>query len=459
MSATKTLVTFRFENTRGSDVFFRELTVDGLVVRIFAATSDATGKVTRVFEKRGHRFADEASATAGLERLLAEARRNFKAERKLERQAPARAEGLGATARNPALEAAVSANRADGGAARVYADWLSSQGDVRGELAALLQADEQAEVAQWLSENADRVLGAHDVRLGDEVYDLQWTNGFLDQVSLRRGRHGGADTDLAELTASVLRLPVATFLRRVRFGLASYESDNDWSATMEAVTSAPQVAQLTTLLFNDYTYEDCEISWTPFGDFSGAWQKLPALEHLHIRSGEGGTLGELVLPRLKRFVRESGGLGTEELDSILRARWPALEHLEVWTGSTTYGAVATLDRVQPLFDGTSTPALDSFGLVNCEFVHECLEPLARSKLLPRLRRLDLSKGALQDRDVDVLLKHADAFRHLVVLDLRENQLEEGVARIAAVLPNARLGEQREPYDDDDEGQRYTAVGE
>jgi uncharacterized protein (TIGR02996 family) len=458
MSATKTVVTYRFENRRSSDVFFRELTVDGLVLRIYAAVTDAAGTTTRVFEKRGERFKDEAAAKAGLERLLSEARRNFKAEQRLERQVSARPEGLAPAASNPALEAAVRANRADGGAARVYADWLSSQGDVRGELAALLQADKQAEAKQWLADNADRVLGEHDVRLDDLVHGLEWTNGFLDQVSLRGSRYGTPGIDLAGLTASVLRLPVAAFLRRLRFGLASYASDNDWSTTMEAVTSSPLAAQLTTLLFNDYTVEDCEISWTAFGDFSGAWERLPALEHLHIRSGAGGTLGDLVLPGLKRFVRESGGLAQAELDSIFAARWPALEHLEVWTGSDEYGAQATVDSLRPLFEGANTPALRSLGLVNCQLVHECLEPLARSKVLPRLERLDLSKGALMDRDVDLLLKHALAFRHLAVLDLRENLLEQGGARIAEVLPNALVGDQRELYDDGGDD-RYTAVGE
>lgn len=460
MSELKTVVTVRFETMRPDALFFREVTLDGPTVRVFAATSSTGGKVTRVFERRGERFDDPAKATAAFERLLTEARKNFKKEQRLERQVPRREFGLSPVADNPSLEAGIRANRDDAADARVYADWLQSHGDLRGELAALFQSGKEEAARAWLDENADRVLGLHDQRLHDEVYDLEFTNGFLDQVSLRRSRAYARQqqTDLGELTAAVLALPFTSLLRRLRFGLASYESDNDWTSTMEAVASSKRASQLTTLRFDDYMSEDCELSWTAFGDFSAAWPRLPALEHLHVRSGEGGTLGELVLPRLKRFVRESGGLGDEELRAIVKARWPALEHLEVWTGREEYGAQATVERLQPLFDGEGTPALKSFGLVNCEFVHECLEPLARSRLLPRLTRLDLSKGALQDRDVDELLRHASAFAHLAELDLSENQLtDESLGRISEALPNAIVSEQQDLYDD--EGHRYTAVGE
>lgn len=452
---TRTLVTHRFENVRAGVVLTREVTRDGLKVRVLAASSRA-GKV-QVLERWAQRFSDEAQAAAALERALGEARRNFKAEQRLERVVPLRDEGLGVVAENPELEERVRVGR-DAESARVYADWLQSQADVRGELAALFQAGKDDAAKVWLDENADRVLGEHDVRLHAEVYDLGWHHGFLDGASLRRSQHVDDPEPLDSVTKSFLELPFTRLLRRLTFGLASYDSPNDWTATMKAVTQSNQAKQLTSLSFSDFTSEDGELSFVPFGDFSSAWPSLPSLEQLLVRSGAGGTLGALRLPSLRRFVRVSGGLSAGELESITQATWPALEHLEVWTGQDEYGAEATVDLLEPLFVGANTPSLTSLGLVNCEVVHECLEPLARSKLLPRLKRLDLSRGALQDRDVDTLLKHAGAFAHLELLDLCTNQLgDEGVARIKEVLPKASLYDQREQYDDDDT--RYAAIGE
>jgi hypothetical protein len=56
---------------------------------------------------------------------------------------------------------------------------------------------------------------------------------------------------------------------------------------MQAVTDWEHADQIRSLRFNDYTPEDCEISWTAFGDFATAWAKLPNLEVLEIRAGQG----------------------------------------------------------------------------------------------------------------------------------------------------------------------------
>lgn len=455
MTATKTLVTIRLENVRPGFRYRRDFTLDGRTLRIHA-TRQKDSEPEQVMERGGERYATPEEAAARLEVLLTEARRSLKTEQRIETQVPVRPEGLAPAAENAELEAAVRAKR-DDASAKVWADWLQAHGDLRGELAALFQSGRETAARAFLEENADRFLGDDDLRLHDEVYDLQFVNGVLDGLSLRRtnvyNRKGAV---LGDLTRAILALPITRLVRRLRFGLARYESDNDWTDTMRAVAESKQAPFLTSLRFDDYHSEDCEISWTPTGDFSFAWKALPALEELVIRSGQSGTYGTIDLPSLKRFTRISGGLGQDELDAIASARWPKLEHLEVWTGQDNYGAAATVGLLERFFDGANTPALTSFGLVNCEIVHECLEPLARSKLLPKLKRLDLSRGVLQDGDVELLLAHAAAFRHLEVLDLSENQLENGGERITAALPNAVVAKQREIYE---EGQRYSALGE
>lgn len=450
------LVVFRFENPRPPEVFFRELTLDGRTVRVFAGRAPQTTPSTpsHVYDRHGERYATADEARAAFEQLVAEASANFKSKRHDVRVVDApKQPGLAAAAVNAELEGAFE-RTFDESAARVLADWLTSQGDPRGELAALFQQARPDAAKAFLATHAERLFGELEVHFDSELYDFTWRNGFLDGASLaRRAYH--SRTVLSELTRDFLALPIARFVTKLRFGLASFESDNDWSETLRAVAESARAPFLRELRFDDYTYEDCELSWTAFGDFSPYWAKLPALEHLHIRSGEGGTLGDLVLPNLKTFIRESGGLAETEIRSILRAGWPKLERLDVWFGSENYGAEGTVELIQPLLNGAVPASLKHLGLVNAEFAPELLRELLTSKVLAQLEVLDLSKGVLLDGDVQVLLDQADRVKHLKRLDLSENQLETSVEALRAALPNVVVDGQREG----DEGERYVAVGE
>ncbi len=367
-------------------------------------------------------------------------------------------------AESPELEAAFAARR-DASSAQVYADWLQAHGDARGELAALVRGDSVV-APEWLGANADLLLGSPPLKVGEQLRGLRFEHGFLVGASLRGSsrwllRPEDEGAPLHELTRQFLELPLARFVRRLRFGVPS-RRDVDWARTLEVVTRSRQAPTILELSFDDYTHEDNELSWTPFGDFSSAWSKLPSLEHLHIRSGEGGTLGPLDLPNLRTFIRESGGLAASELADIQRAHWPKLERLDLWTGQAAYGAQASVDLLAPFFRGDGLPALRRFGLINCEFVHDAIEPLAHSPLLKRLRHLDLSGGVLTNAEVPLFLRLAEAFRHLEVLDLSQNQLgPQSDERLAALCGKVILDEQRYQPGDDGEEQaaRYTAVGE
>lgn len=443
------LVTTRFENTRDGVIFFREVTWDGRVVRINAGrSSQQTPQVVdQTFQKSGEKFTTADEARAAFERHVTTEQGNFKTHATTVTFLP-QLEGQAKHVSNPELEAAFehaqpSAREA---AAQVYADWLQGQGDLRGELA--------AQGPSFLERHASALLGEADAALGSELLDLKWSHGFLVGATLKRARYDST-TDLAKLTAEFLALPIARFVTELRFGLASFESDNDWTETLAAVANSPRGAAMTRLCFDDYTSEECEISWTPFGDFAPFWSKLPALEWLHIRSGAGGTLGALDLPNLKTFIRESGGLSEGELRSIIDAKWSKLERLDVWFGSDNYGAEGSVELIQPLLDRRGIERVTHLGFVNCEFSSELLVATVQSKVLKQLKVLDFSKGILGDADVEVLLKNVDRLKHLERLDLSQNLIED-VERVKAVLPNAVVDDQR---DDDDGEYRYCAVGE
>jgi hypothetical protein len=352
------------------------------------------------------------------------------------------------------FEASLFKQRDDVQTWRVYADLLQASGDVRGELISLALKDEAAAQKKIDAIKAD-LLTPELVKNTDQVYGLKWKYGHLERASLK-GLYDG-EVSLEDLTRSLLSRPITKFIRTLQFGLASYESDNDWSETFSIVADAEQGKTLEELLFNDYTYEDSEISWTAFGDFSPFWKKVPNLRTLHIRSGEGGELGDIDLPELRMFVRESGGLARAEIAQICKARWPKLEHLEIWFGQDNYGGDSTPDDVADILAGRGLPALKHLGLVNGEFPNDLIEPVAKSAVLPRLTSLSFAKSTLDDAGAETLLKHAAAFKHLKAIDLTENYLSaEAIQRVQAVLPSADTSKQRT---DDDPEYRYSVVGE
>ncbi len=449
----------RFENERGGVLYFRDVVWDGRRVRVDAGSTHlGTGEHHR-YEKSGNCFETAEAAAAAFDALVAHQRKSARwaTQKPTESLVEADEDRPPLVAENAALEAAVLAGSP--GAPGVLADWLQSQGDARGELAALVVAG--VDVAGWLTTHGARVFGDLDVKLDSELRGLTFRDGFLDGVSLRRS---GMDstTDLPTMTAAFLAMPVCRFLTSLRFGLASFESDNSWTKTIAAVTASPRAGQIRSLSFDDYTSEDCELSWTPFGDFSEAWDQLPALEHLLVRAGGDGQLGDIALPSLRSFERATGGLATAEFDCILRARWPRLERLTLWLGNADYGGDVPVAQLQRIFDGDVPASLVQLGLTNAQIAPQLIEPLARSKVLPRLRVLDLKMGVLNDGDVDMLLRYAPAFRHLQVFDLSENLFGERLEELQEALPNADLTAQRWEADMEpgpEANRRYTAVGE
>jgi len=366
---------------------------------------------------------------------------------------------------NPELEAQCLESPDSPDAWAVLADWLIARGDPRGEIASLQLAGKLAEANRILSANLGALCG------GDrECYALEYRHGFARHATLIQDPDDAFDdpqrTRLDAITREFLAAPMGRFVDSVRFGLAGFSDDNDWAPTLRAVAESPQASRIRELRFDAYTGSDCEISWAPFGDFTGLLAKLPALELLHLKSGAGGTLGDLELPALRTLIRESGGLAANELEAICLARWPNLEHLEIWFGSSNYGAAGSLSAIRSILDARGLPKLGHLGIVNCEFVDDAVDALAHSQLLPQLHSLDLSKGVMAGRGVRAFVANAPAFRHLASIDLSENLLDrEEAARIGAVLDNVIIGKQRhrdEDYDDDEDGEeafRYVAVGE
>jgi Ran GTPase-activating protein (RanGAP) involved in mRNA processing and transport len=114
-----------------------------------------------------------------------------------------------------------------------------------------------------------------------------------------------------------------------------------------------------------------------------------------------------------------------------------------------------------IFEGKGLPRLDYLGLSNSEWERELIVALAKAPIVRRLRTLDLTKGTLWREGAQALIEHAAAFRHLELLDVRDNYFDdEQAAAIKKAIPCANVADQKElDDDDDDEPYRYVTVGE
>ncbi|MFP2909743.1 TIGR02996 domain-containing protein [Pyxidicoccus sp. 3LFB2] len=366
------------------------------------------------------------------------------------------------------LEAAILQDPDTVDAYLVYADALQRRGDPRGELiarqhaalGATLRSEAwrfQGEADALIWEHEEVLLGALADAVESEELQLEWHLGFI-----RSARVAQADPDstldVPATVEALLAHPSGRFLRDLTVGMVSFGDLNQYFAVIQAVERAGGSQTLRSVFLGDYAYpSEWPISFTQVGDVSPLYAVLPRLRTLRLRGG-GVELGDLDLPELRELTVETGGLPLAAVRSVMSARLPNLERLELWFGSPRYGGEAGLEDLRPLLDGEVLPGLRKLGLRNADFMAALCRELPRTKLLPRLQELDLSLGNMADEDAQVLANHAGAFRHLERLDLRENMLtDEGAQRLADLCADVRYQPQR-GFDEND-GDRYVAVGE
>lgn len=338
--------------------------------------------------------------------------------------------------------------------AQVYGDWLEERGDTRAEL--IRQAAEP-QFSDFVRTHATALFAEWGVHLvkppeyGRPALEPSWRHGVLHGLSVRTEQPW---VDAVGLVA----LPIAAHLRDFAVGVRpdSLGADDEALGALEVI--GRRLPRLTSLFAGDFLYpSECEMSWAHVGNLSAAWKHFPALTTFKAR-GVVEALGDIDAPHLTHFVRETGSLTKGELESITRARWPKLTHLEVWFGDANYGADCTVEDVRPLLASTPPPALISLGLKNFEFVDGLISPLLESAWLKQVKHLDLSMGVLTDEGADELLRSRSRLAHLESLDLSRNLLSErhlpelkAICR-QVVVEGQRLGEM-------DEDMRYVAVSE
>jgi uncharacterized protein (TIGR02996 family) len=365
------------------------------------------------------------------------------------------------TARNESLEALIAAAPDKAENYLVYADWLTSQGDPRGELITLQHSasDDKA-----IGERVQALLAANNRFLpdvDDQLVHIAWRWGFLSSVHFNNDRDWMVDDiDTAGLAKAFFSAPVAQVLEEVQIGILRWDHcETDVPMLIAAAAASPAgkvLRKLSIGSFGEYDVDNGMFCPGQLGQFA-----FPALETLRIHCSDH-SFGGFDLPKLKSLAIETCSFSKAHLETVFSSNWPALERVELWFGSERRQADCTVADLGPILDGTAFPKIEHLGLMNSEFADDLPKALATSKVLSRLKTLDLSRGTMGPDGARALLAAKDAFKHLESISLDENFLHDDDLLDELMAAGLRIRAEDQKDDDDSvEGEihRYVSLSE
>jgi uncharacterized protein (TIGR02996 family) len=417
------------------------------------------GKIGTAGQATVKEFDDRAQAFKEFDKLVAE-----KTKKGYEEKTAAGGGGGGGGGKsNPELEKAIFADPYDRDAYSVYADWLQSEGDPRGELIALQIAGKTKAAQELLKKHASEFLGPlaeHQKTYdGKDADAFTWKFGFIHGARLSHESYANEEFEgsLAAILEDLLRHPSGKFLTELTMVFNGDPNEADLQDLIDILAKKAPTT-LRKIHIGDFSYNgaDTEISWYHVGKLGKLWKGVPNLTDLIVQGGEF-DLGTIELPNLKSAKFKTGGLSKASAKAIASATWPKIEQLEIWYGDDNYGGDASVKDVEPLLARTDLRALKQLGLRNAQFTNELCQVLPSAKLLKQLSVLDLSMGCMTDEGATQLGENAAALKHLDVLDVSESYLTDaGIKAIKGCGKRVNAAAQR---DDDDPEYRHPAVGE
>ena len=174
----------------------------------------------------------------------------------------------------------------------------------------------------------------------------------------------------------------------------------------------------------DMDFEECEVSWIMQGNYGKLLAALPDLKELAIKGSTELGLGEIIHENLEALTIICGGLPTEIIEEIERARLPKLKKLLLYIGSDNYGFDGNADTIRRFLENADFPELEYLGIVDSEIQDELTEAVLESKFMGQIHTLDLSCGTLSDKGGKLLLEKLPQYGNIKKLDVHYHFMTE-----------------------------------
>jgi uncharacterized protein (TIGR02996 family) len=479
------LRTFAFSDARSHK--FWNIELKG---RSFTVTYGRRGTAGQTQTKQ---FPDAAKAEKEYDKLVKEKQARGYFETTPRTAAPA-------TPMRAALEAALAADPDDLASHMAYADYLSEQGDPRGEFIqvqfALEDAAQPAAERKKLQKREQELLGAHAREwLGELAPYLldrkpKKQRTYQDMVCQYRFARGWLDTlEASRFTVAfartLARAPQTRLLRRLALSDQAYEERGEYEAG-DDVPEGAFYPQLYPLLRSPYLgnvrvlqlgepmsseeeedADDGGISCHTEGEAAiGLVKRMPRLEELYLLAHNVDTdqlFSLRTLPDLRILQVDHN----HNYPLARLARNPSLGKLThllchphaLDAATDDEGPYIRLPAVRALVRATTLPGLTHLRLRLSDMGDKGCAEVVGSGILQRLRVLDLNHGCVSDEGARLFAACPDA-RNLELLSLNRNCLTEaGTGALKAAGVRFAAENQWQPVGDDYEDNQYLYDGD
>lgn len=459
----------RLEFKEGTSSKFWEIDLTG------AKYTVRWGRIGTSGQEKPFSFPNPAKAQAEADKLVAEKKKKGYVEiggGKAAKGAKAKPAPRSANAaRNPELDALLAKDPADAATYAVYGDWLTAQNDPRGELCALQSAYEALSLearksprGKELATKAAAILRKNDRFLPGvpaKNLSVKWRSGFCESVRFHSSEdHMDDDVDVPSLVKRVLASPAIAGIVELEIGILRWDYvAKDVGLVLKAFAESPYAKQIRRIAIGPKRNEEVDTGmYDP-----GALDRLsgfPGVETLLVHGGKF-SFKNLALPNLKELSFETCSFSKARLAELLAAKLPKLERASLWLGSRDYGALWKVGELAPIFDGTFGPKVTHLGLMNAEMTDDICRALGGSKILKRLRSLDLSMGTMMSDGAKALVEAKKAFSHLEALSVDDNHLSKADVALLKRELGSKVFSKSQREADVDEGRvyRYVSVSE
>ena len=302
--------------------------------------------------------------------------------------------------------------------------------------------------------------GGRVVKNYDDLGQLKEPKKYAVRVSLSYDEFNDDGLYWEDKLDKVLADPMVEQLESMVIGTWEDVGSQDSEFIIELlVDNKDKLKNLQELFIGDIVMEESECSWIDHGDMSPLFSAFPKLTHLAIRGCGGLNLDPIEHQNLRSLVIQCGGLPHSVIQSVVNAKLPNLEHLELWLGEENYGGEFELDDLRPFMFDSLFPKLIYLGLKNSEVEDGIAEMIAQAPIIKQIKVLDLSMGTLSDKGGEALLA-CPGLKNLEFIDLHHHYMSEAMMdRFRALGVQICLDDRQEDELNDDEVWRFISVSE